>query len=121
MLVVLGEHHLFYGEFVHVHGVIATGDNFDAIDQFMPIQVHKHPTMRNMIGGNSSPKIPIIIVPKRRITTSPVQIRERIHTLQNRDIFDVVDLVEDLAHCAGGVLGVFYACYADFVDVFGGF
>lgn len=114
-----GEHHLLDGELVHVHGVVAGCHHLDPVGQLVPVQVHEHPAVGDMVGRDPAPQLTVIVVPERRVASCAVQVRERIHALQDRDVFYLVHLAKKLTHRAGGILWVLYACYAYLVEVFG--
>lgn len=91
---------------MHIHRVIAGSHYLQSVGQFMPVEVGEQSTMCEMIWWYTTPQIPIIIIPERWITCSPVEIRKTVNTLQDRHILNLVDLSEYLPHSTGSILRV---------------
>ncbi len=60
-------------KFVSEEWIVAAGNNFEPIFDFMAIQMHEQPDMRNMVRRNVAIKSSIIEIPERRVCTRSVQ------------------------------------------------
>ena len=95
----------------------AAGHNFEPSFEFVSVEVDEESAVREVVGRNGAEKIGIVVVFVISVDRSPVQPGEVIDHFQNQFIAGV-DLVHNLAHRAGGVLGVAETGFQDIQNIF---
>lgn len=91
--------------------------NFESPFKFVAIEVDKESAMCQVVGRDGPKEIGIVVVFVIAVDCSPVQPGEVINRFQDQFITGV-DLMQNLAHGAGGVLRVAEASFEDIQDCF---